>query len=78
MRSMRGAQPPVQSGALRLESHRHRPEYFLQCHGRLKVSGLYFGAGKTLDAGNFWTGLIDDVRIYDRALSEEEVAVLAD
>ncbi len=39
--------------------------------------GLYFGAGKTLDAGSFFSGLIDDVRIYDRALNAEEVAELA-
>ncbi len=32
------------------------------------ASGLYIGAGKGLEAGSFWTGLIDDVRIYDRAL----------
>jgi len=38
--------------------------------------GLYFGAGKTLDATSFFTGLIDDIRIYDRALSAEEVAEL--
>ncbi|MFB0525018.1 MAG: hypothetical protein ACETVZ_05715 [Phycisphaerae bacterium] len=25
------------------------------------------GAGKILDAGSFWSGLIDDVRIYNRA-----------
>jgi hypothetical protein len=31
--------------------------------------GLYFGAGKNLEAGSFWTGLIDDVRIYDRAVT---------
>jgi len=31
-------------------------------------SGLYIGAGKNLEAGSFWTGLIDDVRIYDRAI----------
>jgi hypothetical protein len=30
--------------------------------------GLYFGAGKGLEAGTFWSGLIDDVRIYDRAV----------
>jgi len=39
--------------------------------------GMYFGAGKTLDAGSFFTGLIDDIRIYDRALTAEEVAELA-
>ena len=39
--------------------------------------GLYFGAGKTLDAASFWSGFIDDVRIYDEALSAEEIAELA-
>lgn len=28
--------------------------------------GLYIGAGKDLESGSFWSGLIDDVRIYDR------------
>jgi hypothetical protein len=31
--------------------------------------GLYIGAGKNLEAGSFWSGLIDDVRIYNRAIS---------
>ena len=31
--------------------------------------GLYLGAGKDLDAGSFFSGLIDDVRIYDRAIT---------
>jgi serine/threonine protein kinase/Tol biopolymer transport system component len=31
--------------------------------------GLHIGAGPTLDAGTFWSGLIDDVRIYDRAVT---------
>ncbi len=39
--------------------------------------GLYFGAGKTLDAGSFFCGLIDDVRIYNEALSAEEIEYLA-
>ena len=30
--------------------------------------GLYLGAGSTLAPGSFWKGLIDDVRIYDRAV----------
>jgi hypothetical protein len=30
--------------------------------------GLYIGAGKSLDATSFWSGLIDDVRIYNRAV----------
>jgi N-acetylneuraminic acid mutarotase len=33
----------------------------LSCDG-----GMSIGAGKTLDAAEFWSGLIDDVRIYDR------------
>ncbi len=39
-------------------------------HGTLKGStgGLYIGAGKALEADNFWSGLIDDVRIYDKAI----------
>ena len=32
------------------------------------AGGLYIGAGKALEAGTFWSGLIDDVRIYDRAV----------
>jgi sugar lactone lactonase YvrE len=39
--------------------------------------GLYFGAGKTLDAGSFFSGLIDEVRIYKRMLSAEEIKALA-
>jgi len=30
--------------------------------------GLYIGAGKTLEADTFFSGLIDDVRIYNRAV----------
>ena len=30
--------------------------------------GLYLGAGSALSPGNFWSGLIDDVRIYNRAV----------
>jgi len=30
--------------------------------------GLYFGAGSTLASGTFWSGLIDDVRIYNRTV----------
>jgi len=39
---------------------------------------LYFGAGKDLAAASFFSGLIDDVRIYSRALSADAVAALAD
>ncbi len=31
--------------------------------------GLQIGAGKGLEPGSFWSGLIDDVRIYDRAIT---------
>jgi hypothetical protein len=32
------------------------------------LAGLYFGAGASLDTGSFWTGMLDDIRIYKRAL----------
>jgi N-acetylneuraminic acid mutarotase len=32
------------------------------------ASGLYIGTGKAMEPGSFWTGLIDDVRIYNRAV----------
>ena len=38
---------------------------------------MYFGANKTLDAAAFFSGLIDDVRIYDAALSAEEIEDMA-
>jgi len=31
--------------------------------------GLYFGVGITLAPGTFWSGLIDDIRIYNRVVS---------
>lgn len=31
--------------------------------------GLYIGCGKAMEAGTFWSGLIDDVRIYNRAVT---------
>jgi len=39
--------------------------------------GLYIGVNKNLNAGTFFAGLIDDVRIYDVALTAEKIAVLA-
>jgi hypothetical protein len=32
------------------------------------AKGLYIGCGKDLEAGSFWTGMIDDVRIYNRVV----------
>jgi hypothetical protein len=40
-------------------------------------SGLYVGAGKNLKSGSFFSGPIDDVRIYNKTLSAEEVEALA-
>ena len=31
-------------------------------------SGLYIGTGNFMHSGTFWSGLIDDVRIYNRAV----------
>jgi hypothetical protein len=39
--------------------------------------GLYIGVSKNLDAGTYFSGLIDDVRIYNKALSTDEIAALA-
>jgi len=41
------------------------------------TGGLYIGAGKALDATSYFSGLIDDVRIYNVALSAEEIAALS-
>ena len=40
-------------------------------------SGLFLGAGCYREPGIFFSGLIDDVRIYDVALSAEEIMELA-
>jgi hypothetical protein len=39
--------------------------------------GLYIGVDKNYTAGTFFSGLIDDVRIYDRALTADEITTLA-
>ncbi len=31
-------------------------------------NGLYIGTGKAMESGTYWSGLIDDVRIYNRAV----------
>lgn len=38
---------------------------------------LFIGAGPDRGANSYWYGLIDDVRIYNRALSAQEIAALA-
>jgi len=40
-------------------------------------SGLYIGAGATLEAAGFFSGLIDDVRIYDVAMRTEQIEAIA-
>jgi len=45
--------------------------YPMPCDG-----GLYLGASKTLDADTFFSGLIDDVSVYNKALSTEAIAAL--
>jgi N-acetylneuraminic acid mutarotase len=32
-------------------------------------NGLYIGTGKSMESGTYWSGLIDDVRLYNRAVS---------
>lgn len=39
--------------------------------------GLHIGAGRDLDPASFFLGMIDDVRIYNVALSDEKVEALA-
>lgn len=40
--------------------------------------GLTIGAGGNLEIGSFFSGLIDDVRVYETALSLEEIAALTE
>jgi len=40
--------------------------------------GMYIGVGKDLDAATFFSGLIDNVQIYNTALSAEEIRTLAE
>jgi len=37
---------------------------------------LYIGAGKNMEPGTFWSGLVDDVRIYSRVLSPEQIRIM--
>ncbi|MBN2593241.1 MAG: hypothetical protein JXA81_07020, partial [Sedimentisphaerales bacterium] len=39
--------------------------------------GIYIGDDKNFTPGTFFSGLIDDVRIYEQALTAEEIATLA-
>ena len=35
----------------------------------ISVNGLHFGTGKAMESGTFFSGLIDDVRIYNRVVN---------
>ena len=41
------------------------------------TGGLYISASKTLETGSFFSGLIDDIRVYNRALIAGEISALA-
>ena len=45
--------------------------------GVQSTAGLYIGAGQILDASTSFSGLIDEVHVYNRALIAEEIEVLA-
>jgi acetoacetate decarboxylase len=45
--------------------------------GVQSTAGLYIGAGQTLNTASFFSGLIDDVRIYNAALTAEQITALA-
>jgi hypothetical protein len=45
--------------------------------GLLSDGGLYFGAGQSLDEASFFSGLIDDIRVYNVALSAKEIEEMA-
>ena len=40
-------------------------------------NGLYIGCGKGMEPGTFFSGLIDDVRIYNIALNAEKITALS-
>jgi N-acetylneuraminic acid mutarotase len=40
-----------------------------QANLEASYNGLYIGTGKAMEPGSFWSGLIDDVRIYNRAVT---------
>ena len=35
----------------------------------ISSNSLYFGTGKAMESGTFWSGLIDDIRIYSRVVN---------
>ncbi|UCC97142.1 MAG: PD40 domain-containing protein [Phycisphaerales bacterium] len=49
----------------------------VECRLESSDGGLHIGAGKTLEPSSFFSGLIDDVRIYSVALSAQRIEALA-
>jgi len=47
-------------------------EIKMRAYGAVRIAG-----GKTLEAGSLFSGLIDDVRIYNVALSAKEIEEMA-
>ena len=45
-------------------------------YGLPSDGGLHIGVSKDLDAGSFFSGLIDDIRIYNKALRVEEITAM--
>jgi hypothetical protein len=43
----------------------------------ISSNGLYFGTGKTMESDTFWSGLIDDIRIYGRPVRPKQIEALA-
>jgi hypothetical protein len=41
------------------------------------TGGFYIGTGNTMESETYFSGLIDDVRIYDRVLNPVQIAELA-
>jgi len=41
------------------------------------TNSLYIGTGKMMQLGTYFSGMIDDIRIYDRALTQEQIAALS-
>ncbi len=44
---------------------------------KVSYSGFYIGTGKLWEPESFFSGLIDDVRIYDTALTAKEIERVA-
>lgn len=39
-----------------------------------EINYTIIGTGKAMEPGTYWSGLIDDVQVYDEAMTLEEIA----